>query len=644
MFLTDISIKRPVFATVMSIVLVIFGLVIFNKISVRELPDIDPSIVTVRTLYKGASAEIVDSQITQKIEDIVGGTPGMATIESKSEDGRSTVKMEFEPGVSVEEATNEVRDRVSRIIDNLPENATRPEIFKTSEGNAITIWLRLRSQNLSDLELSDYASRYLRDYFSSVEGVGQIILAGEKEISLRVWINPIALAARDLTIADIETALQKENIEFPSGRLESKQIDLSLKLDKNYKTVEDFRNLTLKKSRDGSLIKLKDVARVEFGPLNLRTLFKGNGYPVVGIGVYQQSNANTIAVADGVKKKVIEIRKSLPEGVQLDVAFDRSNYIRVAVNEVYVTLFISIILVIGVIYLFLGNLTSVIIPTLAIPVSLIATFLLIYGANFTLNLFTLMALVIAIGLVVDDAIVMLENIYRRVETGETPLVASYRGASQVSFAIISTTVVLIAVFVPLIFIQGIVGKLFTELALTLSFSIIVSAFVALTLSPMLASKYLKITHTKPNFLKKFDNYLEKFSSFYFETLILLLLKKKQIFVFLISILISVVILFKITPKELIPPEDRGVFFVIIQAPDGSGFEYTKKQSEDIEKIFTADLGKGLYRDVLLRVPGFQSGGDQVNSGFVIVLLENWSKRKKFSGQNLGEIFQKWPYF
>ncbi len=630
MFLTDISIKRPVFATVLSIVLVIFGLVVFNKIPVRELPDIDPSIVTVRTLYKGASAEIVDSQITQKIEDIVGGTPGMATIESKSEDGRSTVKMEFEPGVSVEEATNEVRDRVSRIVDNLPENATRPEIFKTSEGNAITIWLRLRSQNLSDLELSDYASRYLRDYFSSVEGVGQIILAGEKEISLRVWINPIALAARDLTIADIETALQKENIEFPSGRLESKQIDLSLKLDKNYKTVEDFRNLTLKKSRDGSLIKLKDVARVEFGPLNLRTLFKGNGYPVVGIGVYQQSNANTIAVADGVKKKVVEIRKSLPEGVQLDVAFDRSNYIRVAVNEVYVTLFISIILVIGVIYLFLGNLTSVIIPTLAIPVSLIATFLLIYGANFTLNLFTLMALVIAIGLVVDDAIVMLENIYRRVETGETPLVASYRGASQVSFAIISTTVVLIAVFVPLIFIQGIVGKLFTELALTLSFSIIVSAFVALTLSPMLASKYLKITHAKSNFLKKFDNYLEKFSNFYFETLILLLLKKKQIFIFLIGILISVVILFKITPKELIPPEDRGVFFVIIQAPDGSGFEYTKKQSEDIEKIFTADLGKGLYRDILLRVPGFQSGGDQVNSGFVIVLLESWSKRKKFS--------------
>jgi len=317
---------------------------------------------------------------------------------------------------------------------------------------------------------------------------------------------------------------------------------------------------------------------------------------VVGIGIYQQSNSNTIAVVDGIKKKLTEVKKNLPEGVQLDVAFDRSNYIRVAVNEVYVTLFISVALVVGVIYLFLGNLTSVIIPALAIPVSLISTFLLIYAANFSLNLFTLMALVIAIGLVVDDAIVMLENIYRRVEGGESPLIASYKGASQVSFAIIATTVVLIAVFVPLVFVKGIVGKLFTELALTLSFSIVISAFVALTLSPMLASKYLKVSHSKPNFLKKFDSYLDKFSSFYFETLLLLLYKKKEIIIFLVGVLISVIILFKITPKELIPPEDRGVFYVVIQAPDGSGFEYTKEKVENIEKIFLADLGKGLYRD------------------------------------------------
>jgi len=640
MFLTDISIKRPVFATVMSIILIIFGLVIFNKIAVRELPDIDPSIVTVRTVYKGASAEIVDSQITQKIEDIVGGTPGLATIDSRSEDGRSVVKMEFEPGVSVDEATNDIRDRVSRIIDNLPDNASRPEIFKTSEGNQVAIWLRLRSKNLNDLDLSDYASRYLKDYFSSVDGVGQIILSGEKEISLRVWINPSALSARDLTVSDIESVLLKENIELPAGRLESKSIDLNIKVDKNYKNIEDFKNLPIKRARDGSLVRLKDVARVELGPLNLRTLFKGNGDPVVGIGIYQQSNSNTIAVVDGIKKKLTEVKKNLPEGIQLDVAFDRSNYIRVAVNEVYVTLFISVALVVGVIYLFLGNLTSVIIPALAIPVSLISTFLLIYAANFSLNLFTLMALVIAIGLVVDDAIVMLENIYRRVEGGESPLIASYKGASQVSFAIIATTVVLIAVFVPLVFVKGIVGKLFTELALTLSFSIVISAFVALTLSPMLASKYLKVSHSKPNFLKKFDSYLDKFSNFYFETLLLLLYKKKEIIIFLVGVLISVIILFKITPKELIPPEDRGVFYVVIQAPDGSGFEYTKEKVENIEKIFLADLGKGLYREILVRVPGFQSGIDQVNTGFLIVLLEDWGKRKKFSNENLGGIFQQ----
>jgi HAE1 family hydrophobic/amphiphilic exporter-1/multidrug efflux pump len=624
----------------MSIILIIFGLVIFNKIAVRELPDIDPSIVTVRTVYKGASAEIVDSQITQKIEDIVGGTPGLATIDSRSEDGRSVVKMEFEPGVSVDEATNDIRDRVSRIIDNLPDNASRPEIFKTSEGNQVAIWLRLRSKNLNDLDLSDYASRYLKDYFSSVDGVGQIILSGEKEISLRVWINPSALSARDLTVSDIESVLLKENIELPAGRLESKSIDLNIKVDKNYKNIEDFKNLPIKRARDGSLVRLKDVARVELGPLNLRTLFKGNGDPVVGIGIYQQSNSNTIAVVDGIKKKLTEVKKDLPEGIQLDVAFDRSNYIRVAVNEVYVTLFISVALVVGVIYLFLGNLTSVIIPALAIPVSLISTFLLIYAANFSLNLFTLMALVIAIGLVVDDAIVMLENIYRRVEGGESPLIASYKGASQVSFAIIATTVVLIAVFVPLVFVKGIVGKLFTELALTLSFSIVISAFVALTLSPMLASKYLKVSHSKPNFLKKFDSYLDKFSNFYFETLLLLLYKKKEIIIFLVGVLISVIILFKITPKELIPPEDRGVFYVVIQAPDGSGFEYTKEKVENIEKIFLADLGKGLYREILVRVPGFQSGIDQVNTGFLIVLLEDWGKRKKFSSENLGGIFQQ----
>jgi len=309
MFLSEISIKKPVLATVMSLVLVVFGLVTFNKIPIRELPDIDPSIITVRTEYPGASAEIIESQITQKLEDIVGGTPGINTIQSKSEDERSTITMEFSTGVNIETAANDVRDRISRVADNLPDQAKRTEIYKTTEGNQTTIWLRLKSQNLSDLELTDYASRYLKDYFSTVPGVGQIILGGERELSLRIWLNPIALASRDVTIEEVQSILAKENIEFPAGRIESKKTDLVIKVDKTYKSVEDFQNLVLKRSRDGSLIKLKDVAKVEFGPLNSRTLFKGNGVNVVGIGIYQQSDANTIEVSQGIRKKLAEVKK-----------------------------------------------------------------------------------------------------------------------------------------------------------------------------------------------------------------------------------------------------------------------------------------------------------------------------------------------
>ncbi len=435
----------------------------------------------------------------------------------------------------------------------------------------LPLWLRLKSQNLSDLELTDYASRYLKDYFSTVPGVGQIILGGERELSLRIWLNPIALASRDITVEEVQAILAKENIEFPAGRIESKKTDLVIKVDKTYKSVDDFKNLVLKRSRDGSLIKLKDVARVEFGPLNSRTLFKGNGVNVVGIGIYQQSDANTIEVSQGIRKKLAEVKKNLREGVELEVSFDRANYIKAAVDEVYKTIIISVILVIVVIFLFLGNLSSVLIPTIAIPISLISTFLAIYIAGFSLNLFTLMALVIAIGLVVDDAIVMLENIYRRVELGESSLVAAYKGSKQVAFAIIATTIVLIAVFIPLIFIKGLVGKIFSELALTLCFSIAISAFVALTLSPMMSSKYVKVSESKIKFQKKFNEYLDKFTKFYKETLEFILYKQKAVIVFLAVILVSTLVLFKITPKELIPDEDRGVFFVIVQAPERCRF-------------------------------------------------------------------------
>ena len=640
MFLTDLSIKRPVVASVMSLVLVIFGLVTFQEIPTDELPDVQPPIVTVQTEYRGASAEIVDTQITQKIEDFIGGTPGLETIDSFSEDESSRITLTFENGLDLDDVTNDVRSSVSRVVDNLPEGANQPEIFKQSAGMRTTMWLSFNSETMTDLELTDYADRYLTDVFSTVKGVGRVRLGGERELSLRVWLDPIALAARDLTTQEVEEVLNKENIEFPAGRIESKDIDLTIKLDKAYKNLENYKKLPLKRAKDGSIITLDDVARVELGAESTRTLFKGNGKQVVGIGIYQQSDANTIAVAKGVKKKINEIKPSLPPGTTLEVSFDRSNYIKAAISEVYKTLIIALILVTIIIYLFLGNIRALIVPLIALPVSLISTFLSIYIFDFTINLFTLMALVLAIGIVVDDAIVMLENIVRRIELGDSPLVAAYKGAKQVSFAIIATTIVLVAVFVPLIFIKGITGVLFTQTAITLASAVIISSFVALSLSPMLGSKFLKKNMNKSKIVIKFEKFLENITKVYKISLLSWIAKKKIIISFLVGTLVLTLFLFKFAPKQLIAPEDRGAFFVIVKAPQGSGFNFTKNKAEDIEKLLLPEVGKGEYRKLIMRVPGFGKSAKQVNSGFIIVLLEPWSKRNRHGVKIMRESFGK----
>ena len=640
MFLTDLSIKRPVVASVMSLVLVIFGLFTFNQIPTDELPDIQPPVVTIQTEYKGASAEIIDTQITQKIEDFVGGTPGLETIDSFSEDESSRITLTFENNLDLDDVANDVRSSVARVLDNLPDGAEQPEIFKQSAGMRTTMWLSFNSDTMTDLELTDYADRYLTDLFSTVEGVGRVRLGGEREISLRVWLDPIALAARDLTTQEVESVLRKENVEFPAGRIESKDVDLTIKLDKAYKNLESYKKLPLKRARDGSIITLSDVARVELGAESTRTLFKGNGKQVVGIGIYQQSDANTIKVANGIKNKIKELRPGLPPGTSLEVSFDRSNYIKAAIKEVYKTLFIALILVTIIIYLFLGNIRALVVPLIALPVSLISTFLSIYFFNFSINLFTLMALVLAIGIVVDDAIVMLENIVRRIELGDTPLVAAYKGAKQVSFAIIATTVVLVAVFIPLIFIKGITGVLFTQTAITLASAVVISSFVALSLSPMIGSKVLKRNMNKSKIVIKFEKFLKNITSVYKQSLITWVRKRKIIISFLGIVLSLTIFLFNYAPKELIAPEDRGAFFVIVKAPQGSGFNFTKSKAEDIENLLLPSVGNGEYRKLILRVPGFGKSAKQVNSGFIIVLLEPWAKRDRHGVKIMRESFGK----
>ena len=550
-------------------------MVTFNEIPTDELPDVQAPVVTIQTEYKGASAEIIDTQITQRIEDFVGGTPGLETIDSFSEDESSRITLTFENNLDLDDVANDVRSSVARVLDNLPDGAEQPEIFKQSAGMRTTMWLSFNSDTMTDLELTDYADRYLTDLFSTVEGVGRVRLGGERELSLRVWLDPLALAARDLTTQEVETVLRKENVEFPAGRIESKDVDLTIKLDKAYKNLESYKKLPLKRARDGSIITLSDVARVELGAESTRTLFKGNGKQVVGIGIYQQSDANTIKVANGIKDKVKEIRPGLPPGTSLEVSFDRSNYIKAAINEVYKTLFIALILVTIIIYLFLGNIRALLVPLIALPVSLISTFLSIYFFDFSINLFTLMALVLAIGIVVDDAIVMLENIVRRIELGDTPLVAAYKGAKQVSFAIIATTVVLVAVFVPLVFIKGITGVLFTQTAITLASAVVISSFVALSLSPMIGSKVLKKNMNKSKIVIKFEKFLKNITSVYRQSLITWVRKRKIIISFLGIVLSLTIFLFNYAPKELIAPEDRGAFFVIVKAPQGSRIQFYK---------------------------------------------------------------------
>ena len=533
MYITDVSIRRPVVAWVMSLILIVFGIFVFSKLPVRELPDgLQPPVVQIKVDYKSASAPIIDQEVTQVIEDVVGGAEGIKNIDSKSENGSSTINVEFNTDIDLDNAANDIRERVARVVDNLPSEANAPQILKQAAGFTTTMWLSVSSSTWSDLDLGDYTERYLVDQFSSVKNVGRIMTGGLRDLSVRVWIDPIKLAANNLTIQEVELALRNENVSLPAGTLEANNIDLTLNLDKSYDDIDKLKELPIKKIKN-SVVRLSDIANIEFGPVSEKTLFKAQtknalNQKTVGIGIYARSGASTVELSKDIREKLTEVRKSIPDEINIEVAFDRATYVGTAIQEVYKTLIIAFILVVAIIYLFLGNLKAVIVPAIALPVSLIASFLGIYLFGLSINIFVLLSFILAIGIITDDSVIMTDAIYRRIENGETPLVAAYKGSKQISFAIIATTLILVAVFLPLIFIDGIAGTLFRETAIALSFSIVVSSFVALTLSPMLGSKFL-IKKPKQNFfVVKFDKFFKSFSKFYQETLLFWLNKQKII--------------------------------------------------------------------------------------------------------------------
>ena len=647
MFITDVSIRRPVVAWVMSLILIIFGGYVFWELPVRELPDgIQPPVVQVQVDYKSASAEIIDQEITQKIEDVIGGAEGIKNIDSTSLNGRSRIDIQFNTDIDLDDAANDIRERVSRVVDNLPSEADAPQILKQSAGFTTTMWVALSSPTWNDLDLGDYAERYLVDVFSSIPNVGRILVGGLRELSVRVWIDPIKLAANNLTIQEVEGALRNENVNLPAGTLEATNKDLNLNIDKSYSNIETIKQLPIKKTKE-KVILLSDVANIEFGPVSEKTLFTAQrknalNLKTVGIGIYAKSGASTVELSKQVKKKILEVNQNLPEGLKLEIAFDRATYVGTAIEEVYKTLAIAFVLVVAIIYLFLGTFKAVIVPAVALPVSLIGSFLGLYLFGLSINIFVLLSFILAIGIITDDSVIMTDAIYTRIENGETPLVAAYKGSKQITFAIVATTLILVAVFLPLVFIKGIAGTLFKETAIALSFSIVVSSFVALTLSPMLASKYL-VKKPKNNFIVVgFDKAFKNFSDFYLETLKFWINKKKTISFFIIFILAGSFFLFNYTTKELLPDEDRGSYLIIGQTDEGSSFEYTKDKAQQIENrlIPLLEAEDSPYERLIMRVPGFGRSSTTYNSFIIIALLDDWKNRKKDSQTVMREAIGK----
>lgn len=628
MWLSDTSITRPVFAAVLSLLLVAFGLVAYDRLPLREYPDIDPPVVSVEIRYPGASASVVESRITELVEGRIAGIEGIKTITSSSSDGRSDVTIEFNVSRDIDAAANDVRDRVSAILDDLPAEADPPEIQKVDSNQDVIMWLNLASDRLSVPELTDYAERYLVDRFSIIDGVARVRVGGAQGYAMRIWLNRQALAARGLTANDVEEALRAENVELPAGSIESRSTQFGVRIERSFRTAEDFAGLVLARGEDGYLVRLRDVGTVELGTVEDRSFFRGNEVPMVGIGIIKQSTANTVEVARLAKEEAARLNKTLPSGMSIEQSYDTSVFIEGAIFEVYKTLFIAIALVVLVIFLFLGSFRAMLVPAVTVPVSLVATFIVLLILGFSVNLLTLLAMVLAIGLVVDDAVVVLENIHRRIiQYGESPLVAAFEGTREVGFAVIATTLVLIAVFVPIAFLQGNVGRLFSEFALTVAAAVAFSSIVALSLSAMLASQLLSAREGEGALAKTVDGAFRLTRRAYGASLTWVLRLRWLVVAVFFALLGGTAWLYQQTPSEYAPKEDRGAFFVIINGPEGATFEFMEDYMNEIETRLMPFVESGEMTRLLIRAPRAFGTIETFNHGIAIVVLNDWSERR-----------------
>ncbi len=636
MKISQISITRPVLATVMSLIIILLGIVSYTRLPVREYPDIDPPIVSINTFYRGASPNIVETEITDVLEEELATIEGVKTITSSSQEQGSSITMEFNLGRNVDEAANDVRAKVARIQGNLPRDADDPVIQKVDVNAQPIIWMALYGGGYSNLELSDFGDRVLKQRLLRLPGIASVFLGGQRKFAMRVWLDPQRMAAHGLTTTDVESAITRENAEIPGGRIEGTGREFSVRTRGEVDTPEEFSALIVKES-GGEIVRLGDVATVELGAEDDRTAVRWNGKEALGLGIIKQSEASTIDVANAVENALPDLRKILPPGAKLDIAYNSAIFIKDSITEVRNTIIIAVILVVLVILLFLKSFRATIIPTFAIPTSIIGTFVIVYVAGYTINILTLLALVLAIGLVVDDAIVMLENVYRHLQMGKTRFRAAMDGASEIGFAILATTISLVAVFVPLSFLTGDVGRLFREFGISVAVAVLISGFVALTLTPMLCSLILRPLHgeSKSWANRSFDAFFDWMDRTY-EKILRVTLKKRWLVVAGSALIVVISLgLLKVIPSELVPTEDRGLGFGIVTAPEGSTLAYTDRYMRQIEHILlSVPECEGLFTATGL---GF-GGPGRVTNGFVFMRLKPQSERKRSQQEIVQSLF------
>ena len=624
MWLADTSVKRPVFATVIALALVAFGFLSFSLLPLREYPDITPPVVSISTAYPGASADVVESRVTTVIEDEISGIQGVKSVRSSSRDGGSSINLEFDLGRDIDKAANDVRDRVARAMRDLPEDARPPEVRKQDSDARPVMYISVVSSVLGRMELTDYTDRYIADRFAAVPGVANAGVYGARP-AMRIWVDRLALAARGLTVNDIESALRRENLELPAGRIETVDRELTVRIARGYESAKEFRELVITRGDDGHLVRLGEVARVEVAPVDHRSIYRANGLPTVSIGIIKQSTANTLETLEQVKEEIDRINDTLPDHMRLSTGSDDSVFIRAAINSVYRTIAVTTVLVSLVILVFLGSLRTMVIPAVTIPVCLVSAFIALAAFGFTVNLITLLALVLSIGLVVDDAIVVLENIHRRIEEGESPLVAAYRGSRQVAFAVIATTAVLVAVFTPIMFLTDNIGVIFGELAVTIASAVVFSSVLALSLTPVMCSKLLRPADVENRMSRVVDRGFAALRRGYGRILRVLIRHAWAAVLAAAGALGAAYWLFESVPREYVPEEDQGAFMAMFSGAEGMGIERMKTEALKLELPALQMVDEGIADVVVMAVPGW--GGNASNSGVIMVVMKPWGERQ-----------------